>query len=87
MARLAFQRPDCSLLRREMGGKWRHLSGSLAVVREEGDRAIAGERGRATAGSWVFVRMREMLCTFQLRSCHKTAVLPAPALAVGWTAS
>lgn len=47
LARLASWRPAHSRLRRETGGEWRHLSGSLVVVREEGDRAISGGRGRA----------------------------------------
>lgn len=38
--RPAFQKPDDSRLRREMGGDWRHLSGNLAVVPEERDKSL-----------------------------------------------
>lgn len=39
LARLPAQRPDHSRLRREVEGEGGHLSGSLAVVREERDKS------------------------------------------------
>lgn len=50
LGKAGFQRPDCSRLRREIGGEGRQLSGSLAVVREERKRATAGGRSRIMYG-------------------------------------